>query len=313
MFDYNDYIYAVYVNKSFSKAAKSLFVSQPALSNIVKKVEDDLDVILFDRKSNPIEITEAGKIYIDAIEKVMDLEKITKENLAKIANSKQNTFTICGPTYFCTYLFPEIIESYYDIDPELKIKIIEIGTNEIEEFLKFNLADIGICVENLNSKTFTLETLFNEELILAVPKSNPINNNLDKFALTYEGIINLNNLSKEKCIDLSLFKNENFIFLKEGNDLHDRAMNICYEYGFRPNILIYMDQLQTSYDIAKSGKGLVFIRDKIAQHDKSNDSLFFYKLDSKYSKRNVNLFYLKNKVFSEREKNFIKYLKNFKF
>lgn len=80
MFDYNEYIYEVYVHKSFSNAAKSLFVSQPSLSNIVKKVEDDLGVVLFDRKSNPIQLTEAGKIYIDAIEKVMELEKITSEN-----------------------------------------------------------------------------------------------------------------------------------------------------------------------------------------------------------------------------------------
>lgn len=311
MFDYNEYIYEVYVQKSFSNAAKSLFVSQPSLSNIVKKVEDDLGVVLFDRKSNPIQLTEAGKIYIDAIEKVMDLEKITKENLNKISNSQQNTFAICGPTYFCTYLFPEIIENYYELDPELKIKIIEIGTNEIEEFLKFNLADLGVCVENLNQKLFNSQVWFNEELILAVPKSNPINNALDEFVLTYEDITNLDTVSREKCVDLKVFQNENFIFLKEGNDLHDRAMKICYEYGFRPNILIYMDQLQTSYDIAKSGKGIVFIRDRIVKQDKFNDSLLYYKLNSEHAKRSVNLFYLKNKVFSDKEKDFIEYLKSF--
>ncbi|NMW84534.1 LysR family transcriptional regulator [Peptoniphilus sp. AGMB00490] len=311
MFDYNEYIYEVYVHKSFSNAAKSLFVSQPSLSNIVKKVEDDLGVVLFDRKSNPIQLTEAGKIYIDAIEKVMELEKITSENLKKLTDSKQNIFTLCGSTYFCTQVFPEIIEKYSDIDPELKIAIIEIGTGEIDDFLKFNLADLGVCVENLNPKLFNSKVWFNEELILAVPKSNSINDDLLEFALSYEDITNLDNVSQEKCVDLKLFQNENFIFLKEGNDLHDRAMNICYEYGFRPNILIYMDQLQTSYDIAKSGKGIVFIRDRIVKQDKFNDSLLYYKLKSDNAKRSVNLFYLKNKVFSDKEKEFIKYLKSF--
>lgn len=313
MFDYNEYIYEVYVHKSFSNAAKSLFISQPSLSNIVKKVEDDLGVMLFDRKSNPIQLTEAGKIYIDAIEKVMELEKITSENLKKLADSKQNIFTLCGSTYFCTQIFPEIIEEYSGIDPELKIAIIEIGTGEIDEFLKFNLADLGVCVENLNQKFFNTQVWFNEELILAVPKSNPINNSLGEFVLSYEDITNLDTVSREKCVDLKLFQNENFIFLKEGNDLHDRAMNICYEYGFRPNILIYMDQLQTSYDIAKSGKGIVFIRDRIVKQDKFNDSLLYYKLNSEYAKRTVNLFYLKNKVLSDKEKDFINYLKNFQF
>lgn len=173
------------------------------------------------------------------------------------------------------------------------------------------MADLGVCVENLNPKLFNSKVWFNEELILAVPKSNSLNDNLLEFALSYEDITNLDNVIKEKCVDLKLFQNENFIFLKEGNDLHDRAMNICYEYGFRPNILIYMDQLQTSYDIAKSGKGIVFIRDRIVKQDKFNDSLLYYKLKSDNAKRSVNLFYLKNKVFSDKEKEFIKYLKSF--
>ncbi|OLR65365.1 LysR family transcriptional regulator [Peptoniphilus porci] len=311
MFNYNDYIYAVYLNKSFSKAAKSLFISQPALSSTVKKVEDELGVILFDRKSNPIELTEAGRIYIKSIEQVMNLEKLTRENLAKISNSKQNTFTLCGPTYFCTYIFPDLIEKYSEIDPEIKIKVVEIGTGEIEDFLKCNLADLGVCVENLNLKIFNKDIWFEEELILAVPKSNPVNLGIEKFTLKPEEIMNLGIRNNKNYLDLKVFKDEKFIFLKEGNDLHDRAMNICYEYGFIPNILMYMDQLQTSYEVAKAGKGIVFIRDRMAEYDKFNDSLYFYKIKSKYSKRNVNLFFLKNKALSNKEKKFIKFLKDF--
>ena len=69
-----DYIYEVYKEKSFSNAAKNLFISQPALSASVKKVERQLGITIFDRSTSPIVLTDAGKVYIDSIEKIMHIE-----------------------------------------------------------------------------------------------------------------------------------------------------------------------------------------------------------------------------------------------
>ena len=74
MTNYKEHIYAVYQEKSFSKAAKKLYVSQPWLSATVKKAEQELGLPLFDRSTNPISLTKAGRYYIERIEQIMAIE-----------------------------------------------------------------------------------------------------------------------------------------------------------------------------------------------------------------------------------------------
>ena len=71
----NDYILAVYEEKSFSKAAKRLFLSQPALSMAVKRVEDELGITIFDRSSLRLQLTDEGRIYIEALEEIRTLRQ----------------------------------------------------------------------------------------------------------------------------------------------------------------------------------------------------------------------------------------------
>jgi len=75
MTDYKEYVYAVYTEKSFSKAAQKLFVSQPWLSSTIKKVEQELGLPLFDRSTTPISLTEAGQYYVEGVEKNMAIEQ----------------------------------------------------------------------------------------------------------------------------------------------------------------------------------------------------------------------------------------------
>ena len=73
MFNYANYIYEIYKEKSFSKAAKNLFISQPALSATVRKVEEELQIQLFDRSTSPLSLTLEGEAYIKAVEKIFHI------------------------------------------------------------------------------------------------------------------------------------------------------------------------------------------------------------------------------------------------
>lgn len=88
MTDYKEYIYAVYQEKSFSKAAKKLYVSQPWLSATVKKVEQELDVRLFDRSTTPISLTEAGAYYIQRVEEIRRIEQDMIQHFQELRNAQ---------------------------------------------------------------------------------------------------------------------------------------------------------------------------------------------------------------------------------
>ena len=72
MLEYKEYIYSVYRNRSFSRAAEELHISQPWLSAAIKKAEQELQLKLFDRTTNPVSLTEAGRFYIEQIEQMLD-------------------------------------------------------------------------------------------------------------------------------------------------------------------------------------------------------------------------------------------------
>ncbi len=78
MLEYKEYIYAVYKNRIFSKAAAELHVSQLWLSSAVKKTEQELGFLLFDRSTNPVSVTEAGEYYIEQVGKISAIENEMK-------------------------------------------------------------------------------------------------------------------------------------------------------------------------------------------------------------------------------------------
>ena len=82
MLEYKEYIYAVYRNRSFSRAAEELHVSQPWLSAAIKKTEQELQLKLFDRTTTPVSLTEAGRYYIEQIEQIMKTLDEKEEQLA---------------------------------------------------------------------------------------------------------------------------------------------------------------------------------------------------------------------------------------
>ena len=99
-----DYVYEVYKERSFSAAAKNLFVSQPALSTAVKKLEESLGITIFDRSGSPLSLTEAGRVYIAALEEIRAIDRRMREQLADLSALQSGHIVVGGEnfvTLFC--------------------------------------------------------------------------------------------------------------------------------------------------------------------------------------------------------------------
>ena len=106
MFDGKEYVYAVYEEKSFSKAAQKLYITQPALSTAIKKGgKKKIGSPIFDRSTSPIGLTPSGEVYIDAIEKLFALEQNTINQLNNLNGLLAGKLTI-GGTDFSDLLYP---------------------------------------------------------------------------------------------------------------------------------------------------------------------------------------------------------------
>lgn len=306
MFKHKDYIYMVYKMKSFSKAAETLYISQPALSAIIKKVEKEIGIQIFNRSTNPITLTKEGEFYIKSIEEIMEIEKNTIKHFENLKT--ENNLNIASSSFFCVYILPFFIENFSKTYPSTTIKLMENTSEVLFKNLETEKIDLGIDIaDNCPSNLFSIDW-YDEEILLAVPSNFKINKKIKDFQIDFSLIKSGKFLDKiYPTVDLKLFSDENFILLGKGHDLNEKSIKMCESSGFSPKVVMYADQLLTSYYMSKLGKGISFVRDSIPKYEEKTDKLIFYKIDSPLAKRKVKLFYKKENS-SSTLKNFINFL-----
>lgn len=305
-----DYVYEVYVKKSFSKAAEELYISQPALSTTIKKVEEEIGLPIFDRSSNPIQLTEAGEYYIQSIEHIMTLEKEMRSHFNSLMDNNRGTISVGGASFFCTSILPTLAQKFKMEYPDYTVNLVEANADDLMKCLRTGIVDIIIDVEKRDPKLFESVIWAEEQILLAVPASYEVNNHLKEYRLAF-GDVASGQYSNDKHpkVNLKKFENENFLLLKKGNDMYQRSLKMCRKAGFSPNVSMYLDQLLTSYYIACNGKGIAFVRASVTESLEATDKLFFYKIDDVNSYRNIMLYYKKSHPLSNIGMDFIHFLK----
>ena len=306
--DVNDYIYEVYKEKSFSVAAKKFFVSQPALSAMIKKVEKSLGVMLFDRSTSPITLTEAGKIYIKNIEEIRSLQKRLHEELNDVCELKTGTLIVSGENFVSSFIMPKAIMRFAETYPGIKVELVESNSLDLRKLLLTDAIDLLIA-HDFDQKLYSCEPLFDEMVLLAVPKRLGINNKLKNFALSVEDLKNNVHL-KTDCpsVDLIEFKDEEFLLLKKGNDMYRRAQSLCEDAGFTPKTRINLDQLITSFNMACAGMGIAFTTDMLATSS-NGDNCYYYKIKGEHTTRRMFIGYKRNRYISKACASFIEVAK----
>ncbi len=293
-----DYIYEIYKEKSFSIAAKKLFISQPALSAMVKKVEKQLGVVIFDRSTSPITLTEAGKIYINSVEEIRSLKKRLQEQLDDMGSLRSGKLVLSGENFVSSFIMPKVIMKFGKLYSGIKVELVESNSPNLRQLLLTDAIDLLIA-HDFDQKLYSCQPLFDEMVILAVPEKLEINEQLKECALT------LNDLKEGKhnrldcpTVDLSSFKDEKFLIMKKGNDMQRRAQVLCEKAGFTPNASIYLDQLITSYNMACAGMGIAFVTD-ILVTSANGENCVYYKIKGHDITRRMYIGYKRNRYISK--------------
>ncbi|MDR1508534.1 MAG: LysR family transcriptional regulator [Synergistaceae bacterium] len=306
-----EYVYAVYQERSFSKAAKKLFISQPALSATIKKVENKINAVIFDRSANPVKLTPAGEFYILSIEKIMAVQHEMAQYFYDLSKTKEEQLTIGSPSYFCIYVLSPLVRKFQEENRHVSVNFAEGGALELSKKLKDEEVDFILDVNNPNERIFNDIVWGYEHILLAVPASFEVNDGIEEFRFTAEEIHDGKHLAPEaKGVDLKVFAKEPFLLLKKGSDLYKRVMSICKKNGFIPRVSMYLDQLLTCYYIACEGKGIACIRDSVTQYIKLTDKLYFYKINDALSRRAIRLYYRKTLPPNSAAHNFLEFMRS---
>jgi LysR family transcriptional regulator, hydrogen peroxide-inducible genes activator len=216
-----EYIVALDNYKSFSKAAESCYVTQATLSTMVKRLEEELDTVIFDRKTSPVITTDCGSIMVEEAKKVLFHSKRLEELSFELKNQISGELRIgVIPTIAANLIhrvIPVMINKYQD----LKIIIQEITSTSVIEKIKLGELDAGIISTPFGESELEEEILYYEKL-LVYGKINEI---------------------ESEFISPKDLSDQNIWLLERGNCLSDQIIKVCdlrakqikSNFEFKPN------------------------------------------------------------------------------
>ena len=236
-----EYLLAVDETKSFSRAAKKRNVSQPSLSAQVQKVEEELDIIIFDRSKKPIITTKKGQLVIDQA-------KNTIREYKKIFDIKNDSGKIKGEFHLAVipslapYVVPLFIKNFSKNYPDVKLYINEYKTDDIIEALYDDAIDAGLLVTPLNDDKIIERSLFFERFFLYTSKNHK--------------------LSEKKIItDMDLDASSVWL-LEEGHCFRDQVIKVCSvdrRKNVLDNIKFASGSLETLINLIRQGDGYTLL------------------------------------------------------
>ena len=172
-----EYVMAVYRCKHFAKAADYCNVTQPTLSSMIQKLEEELVVKIFDRSKQPIKPTTEGMLIIERAWSILVRAKQLKEVVEEERHSLSGTFHIAVLPTIAPYLIPRFLPQFMNEYPALDIRITEMKTEDIHRALKHGDIDAGIVAQVEGQEDFDSQQLYFEKFFVYVSKGDALFNN----------------------------------------------------------------------------------------------------------------------------------------
>lgn len=263
-------ILAIYEERSFTAAAKRLFISQPAVSQIVSQLEKELNLLLFVRNNGEIIPTEACETFVHTAREIVDLW----QNLEKEMSSYNSEHLLrIGTTSFFFQFFSfdsksTLAQQYPDI--EYNINIIEDTASNIERLTYDGQLDFCFTRLPLHQSTLKYEPLFTEEILFAVPVDHPV---CKRFAANASGSFSV--------IDLKEFRSSDFIMVNNPR-ITPLCHKMCEAAGYRPKTVMQPVSWEHVISGIRSGRGVGFLSNLHIKKEYS-DKLRYFHIDSKYA------------------------------
>ncbi len=205
------YIVAVAREKHFGRAAEACFVSQPTLSVAIKKLEEELDVKLFERGASEVSVTPLGSEIVRQAQQVIEQAQAIRE-IAKRGKDPVSGPLRLGVIYTIgPYLLPDLVKQAIDLVPQMPLMLQENFTARLLEMLRTGELDCAIMAEPFPDTGLAVAPLYDEPFMVAVPKTHA--------------------LAKRKSISAEELKAETMLLLGTGHCFRDHVLEVCPEYA----------------------------------------------------------------------------------
>lgn len=233
------YFMEVARHRNFTKAAQALHISQPSISKMIKVLEEELGVPLFARTTRQIELTDAGRAVLREAQHIVYSFQNLKSELSDVMQLKTGNILFGLPPMVGASFFPRVIGQFNNMYPGITIKLIEVGSRQVETGIEDGSLDIGVVALPVKDDSFEMFSFVKEPMMVIVPPCHPL-------------------ASKSKITLLEL-KDEPLAFYREDFSLHETILDRCNERGFYPKIICETSQWDFIAEMVASKLGVALL------------------------------------------------------
>ena len=256
--DFRDltYVLAIARYQNITKAAESLYVSQPTLSKFLIALEKELGLKLFRKVGHKYVLTYAGERYVERASQIMKVKSDLDLELTDILKRDVGVLNIAFAPMRCTYLLPETLPPFRKMHPNVKVNVFEGASDENDQRLLEGEVDLAFySMPSSANPLIEYETLTQEELLVCTCKDHPVG----RFAQP-------NPSSRYPKLDVSLLKNELVIMMYPMQRTRQVMDSYLQEHGIRLENVLYTSNLPAIMELVALGYGTSFVFEAHLDH-----------------------------------------------
>ena len=236
-----DDILSVLQAGSITAAAKAMYISQSALSQRIKRAEEDLGTPLLDRGSVPIALTYAGEKYLEAMQRIAGITTTLLNELHEIEEEERGRMRLGISLQRGMQLLPLVIPAFVQRYPRVRIDLMEHGSATLERMLHDGLCDVALITTEPRYTDLKYDLLETEEVVLIASVNSP-------FAQAHED---------QQEVPITAAREERFVSLQQGHSVRAFQDALFHRHQMDPPILLETDSLEAAKRLAAEGAALM--------------------------------------------------------
>lgn len=300
MFKNYEYFLAIADCGSLSKAADKLYISQPSLSKYLSRLENSMDIDLFDHTGSPLRLTYAGELYYSYIGKVMELERQLERDFAEIRNNGRDKICVGIGPWRGTCVLPTVLPLFERRYPNIEVKVVEGLSDFLENAVVKNNVDFCIMSLPVNYEKSTYEVFMDEKILLVGNNEHPL---VKEARTLYPGHIGYPHM------DLLRLKHETFFLTTSGQNFAHVVQSLFSKLDFQPDHIREIQNLTTALNLVVRGMGFCFLPEAGLKMIPCHSNISFFTVGEPYLEWQLAAVYKRTSRLSKSARLFIDTLK----
>lgn len=293
------YVIAVAECQSISKAAAKLYVTQPSLSQYIHSIEKQLGLKLFDRSVTPLQLTDAGRLYVEWARKILAMEESMNNAISDLMGLQTGSVRIGASPFRVRCLLARSIAAFHAKYPNIHLTIHEADMKQLRDQLTAGEIDFAIGTGDFEEKQFHVEVLAEERLYLGVAPDHPLTALLPD-PLSAEDIIQgTPKYLRQKPIDLTLAKDEKFVAANAGEFDLETLNAVCRKCDFTPDIAYSVETIETVFAFVCANMGIALLPDSLIYYGNFRAHPNYYPLPDALALCRISLISRRNAFLSK--------------